>query len=53
MAKKWIEGLTEAEILAIKNQSIPTEPTLEARVTDIEQVTAEVIKALNEKGIVP
>lgn len=27
--------------------------TLEARVTDIEQVTAEVITALNDKGIVP
>ena len=33
----------------------PTElqPTLEARVTDIEQVTTEVITALNDKGIVP
>ena len=28
-------------------------PTLEERVTDIEQVTTEVITALNEKGIVP
>ena len=27
--------------------------SLEARVTDIEQVTAEVITALNDKGIVP
>lgn len=34
---------------------IPAEvqPTLEQRVTDIEQVTTEVITALNEKGIVP
>ena len=28
------------------------QPTLEQRVTDIEQVTTEVITALNEKGIV-
>ena len=28
------------------------EPTLEERVTDIEQVTSEVITALNDKGIV-
>ena len=31
----------------------PTEPTLEERVSNIEQVTEEVITALNEKGIVP
>ena len=33
----------------------PTEPqpTIEQRVTDIEQVTTDVITALNEKGIVP
>ena len=29
------------------------EPTLEERMSDIEQVTEEVITALNEKGIVP
>ena len=29
-----------------------TTPSLEERVTDIEQVTTEVITALNEKGIV-
>ena len=29
------------------------QPTLEQRVTDIEQVTTEVITSLNEKGIVP
>ena len=29
------------------------QPTLEQRVTDIEQVTTEVITALNDKGIVP
>ena len=30
-----------------------TTPSLEERVTDIEQVTTEVITSLNEKGIVP
>ena len=29
------------------------QPTLEQRVTDVEQVTTEVITALNDKGIVP
>ena len=29
------------------------QPTLEERVADIEQVTTEVITALNDKGIVP
>ena len=33
-------------------EPIPQEPTLEQRVADIEQVTEEVITALNEKGIV-
>ena len=50
--EKWIEGLTEAEITAIKNQSISTEPTLEQRVTDIEQVTTEVFEQLNDKGLI-
>ena len=42
-----------AEMEAIQNIE-PTEPqpTLEARVTDIEQVTSEVITALNDKGII-
>lgn len=31
----------------------PAKPTIEERVSDIEQVTEEVIIALNEKGIVP
>ena len=51
--EKWIEGLTEAEILAIRNQAITIEPTLEQRVADIEQVTEEVITILNDKGITP
>ena len=29
------------------------QPTLEQRITDIEQVTTEVITTLNDKGIVP
>ena len=36
--EKWIEGLTEAEILAIKNQSVEvvTEPTLEQQVSELQ-----------------
>ena len=34
-------------------EPIEPQPTLEQRVTDIEQVTTEVITALNDKGIVP
>lgn len=43
-----------AQLEAMQNE-VPQEvqPTLEELVTDIEQVTAEVITALNEKGIVP
>lgn len=43
-----------AQMEAMENE-IPQEahPTLEERVTDIEQVTEEVITALNEKGIAP
>ena len=37
------------------NEEVQPEPqqTLEQRVADIEQVTEEVINALNDKGIVP
>ena len=49
--------LTAEEIAQMEamQQIEPTEPqpTLEERVTDIEQVTTEVITALNDKGIVP
>ena len=45
--------IVEEEIEAINNQYVePHQPTLEQRVADIEQVTEEVITALNEKGIV-
>ena len=42
-----------AEMEAIQNIE-PTEPqpTLEARVTDIEQVTTEVFEQLNDKGLI-
>jgi len=43
-----------AQMEAMQNIE-PTEPqpTIEERVTNIEQVTTDVITALNEKGIVP
>ena len=43
-----------AQMEALQNIE-PTEPhpTIEERVTNIEQVTTDVITALNEKGIVP
>ena len=34
-------------------EMVDNEQTLEQRITDIEQVTEEVITALNDKGIVP
>ena len=36
--EKWIEGLTEAEITAIKNQSVEvaTESTLEQKVAELQ-----------------
>ena len=43
-----------AQMEAIQNEVQPkTQPTLEQRVADIEQVQTEVITALNDKGIVP
>lgn len=46
------EEITQMEAM---QQIEPTEPqpTLEQRVTDIEQVTTEVITILNDKGIAP
>lgn len=43
-----------AQMEAMENE-IPQEahPTLEERVTNIEQVTTDVITALNEKGVIP
>ena len=45
---------TQEEMDMINAGSEPeVQPTLEQRVADIEQVTEEVITALNDKGIVP
>ena len=43
----------EADALALIIAEQKKQQTIEARVTEIEQVTADVITALNEKGIVP
>lgn len=48
-----IANQAEAEALALIIAEQKKQPTIEARVTDIEQVTTEVITALNDKGIVP
>lgn len=46
------EEVEEEEEMIEFEQSAP-QPTLEQRVTYIEHVTADVITALNDKGIVP
>ena len=43
----------EADALALIIAEQKKQPTIEARVTGIEQVQTEVITALNDKGIVP
>ena len=43
----------EADALALIIAEQKKQQTIEARVTEIEQVTADVITALNEKWIVP
>ena len=43
----------EADALALIIAEQKKQPTIESRVTDIEQVTTDVITALNDKGIVP
>ena len=59
-AANWAEipesevPIVEEEIEAINNQYVgPHQPTLEQRITDIEQVQTEVITILNDKGIAP
>ena len=47
-----VEELAQMEAMQQIEPNEP-QPTLEQRVTDIEQVTTEVITSLNEKGIVP
>lgn len=46
------EEIAQMEAMQAKVQPEP-QPTIEQRVADIEQVTAEVINALNDKGIAP
>ena len=46
------EELAQMEAMQQIEQNEP-QPTLEQRVSEIEQVTTEVITALNEKRIVP
>ena len=53
MEAERIANQAEADALAIIIAEQKSQPTIEARITDIEQVTTEVITALNEKGIVP
>ena len=51
-AKNWQE-IPDSEVPDTSEElTAAVQPTLEQRVTDIEQVTTEVITALNEKGIV-
>ena len=52
-AKNWQE-IPDSEVPVIDDVTGDvTTPSLEERVTGIEQVTTEVITSLNEKGIVP
>ena len=47
-----IANQAEADALALIIAEQKKQPTIEARVTDIEQVTTEVITVLNDKGII-
>ena len=53
MEAERIANQAEADALAVIIAEQMKQPTLEQRVVDIEQVTEEVITALNDKGIVP
>lgn len=52
MEAERIANQAEADALAIIIAEQIKQPTIESRISDIEQVTEEVITALNEKGIV-
>ena len=41
--KKWIEGLTQIEIDAIKNVATPKEPLIEDRIKNLELAILEVL----------
>ena len=52
-AANWAE-IPDSEVPDTSEElTVEPQPTLEQRVTDIEQVTTEVITALNDKGIAP
>lgn len=52
-AANWIE-IPDSEVPDTSEElTAEVQPTLEQRVSEIEQVTTEVITALNDKGIVP
>ena len=53
MEAERISNQAEADALALIIAEQKKQPTIEARVSDIEQVTTDVITALNDKGIVP
>ena len=38
---EWVEGLTQEEIQAIKDSTLPTEPTLEERLQALEAMELE------------
>ena len=52
MEAERVANQAEADALAIIIAEQKAQSTLEQRVSEIEQVTTEVITALNEKGIV-
>ena len=53
MEAERIANQAEADALAFIIAEQKKQPTIEARITDIEQVTTEVITALNDKNIIP
>ena len=53
MEAERIANQAESDALALIIAEQKKQPTIEDRITDIEQVTTEVITALNDKGIVP
>ena len=50
--EKWIEGLTAEEISSITNQPIEPQPSLEEKVTELQQVIVELTTKLNDKNII-
>ena len=50
---EWVEGLTEAEIDAIKANIETPQPSLEDKVAELQDVIAEFTTILNDKGIAP